>query len=120
MQFMLGEKSEDECGPLNAGGDLREQLQPTGCRVFTSATSMPSDKARVDVGFDLKGAAQRVEIDPSPRLATSKKLGRDIPSCPPVGLRRPPWAALARRACSILLSTYFDYIGVTCPSARST
>jgi hypothetical protein len=38
----------------------------------------------------------------------------------------PRWAALARRACSILLSAkaawqdYFDYIGVTCPSARST
>ena len=32
--------------------------------VETRTVSMPPDKARVDVGFDLKGAPQRVEIDP--------------------------------------------------------
>ena len=32
--------------------------------VETRTVSMPSDRARVDVSFDLKGAAQRVEIDP--------------------------------------------------------
>jgi aminopeptidase N len=32
--------------------------------VETRTVSMPSDKARVDVSFDLKGPAQRVEIDP--------------------------------------------------------
>jgi hypothetical protein len=101
------------------------RISPACCRVFTAATLMPSDKARVDVSFDLKGAAQRVEIDPSPRLATSKKLGRDIPSCPPVGLRRPRWAALARRACSILLSAkaaWQDYTSASlapAPAARS-
>jgi hypothetical protein len=32
--------------------------------VETRTISMPSDRARVDVSFDLKGAPQRVEIDP--------------------------------------------------------
>ena len=32
--------------------------------VETRTVSMPSDRARVDVSFDLKGRAQRVEIDP--------------------------------------------------------
>jgi peptidase M28-like protein/peptidase M1-like protein/PDZ domain-containing protein len=32
--------------------------------VETRIVSMPSDRARVDVSFDLKGPAQRVEIDP--------------------------------------------------------
>src|SRR5215472_7578116 len=32
--------------------------------VETRAVSMPSDRARVDASFDLKGSAQRVEIDP--------------------------------------------------------
>jgi aminopeptidase N len=32
--------------------------------VETRTVSMPSDRARVDVSFDLKGPAQRVEIDP--------------------------------------------------------
>jgi aminopeptidase N len=32
--------------------------------IETRIVSMPSDKARVDVSFDLKGPAQRVEIDP--------------------------------------------------------
>jgi peptidase M28-like protein/peptidase M1-like protein/PDZ domain-containing protein len=32
--------------------------------VETRTVSMPSDRARVDISFDLKGAAQRVEIDP--------------------------------------------------------
>jgi aminopeptidase N len=32
--------------------------------VETRIISMPSDRARVDVSFDLKGAARRVEIDP--------------------------------------------------------
>jgi aminopeptidase N len=32
--------------------------------VETRTVSMPSDKARIDVSFDLKGTAQRVEIDP--------------------------------------------------------
>jgi hypothetical protein len=32
--------------------------------VETRTVSMPSDRARVDVSFDLKGTAQRVEIDP--------------------------------------------------------
>src|SRR5215468_7965819 len=32
--------------------------------VETRTISMPSDKARVDMSFDLKGPAQRVEIDP--------------------------------------------------------
>src|ERR1700730_5348951 len=32
--------------------------------VETRTVSMPSDKARIDVSFDLKGPAQRVEIDP--------------------------------------------------------
>jgi peptidase M28-like protein/peptidase M1-like protein/PDZ domain-containing protein len=32
--------------------------------VETRTVSMPADRARVDVGFDLKGRAQRVEVDP--------------------------------------------------------
>src|SRR5499427_6088768 len=32
--------------------------------VETRTVSMPSDRARVDASFDLKGSAQRVEIDP--------------------------------------------------------
>src|SRR5215813_12052510 len=36
--------------------------------VETKVVSMPSDRARVDVSFDLKGAAQRVEIDPQFQL----------------------------------------------------
>ena len=36
--------------------------------VETRTVSMPSDRARVDVSFDLKGAAQRVEIDPQFQL----------------------------------------------------
>ena len=32
--------------------------------VETRTVSMPSDRARIDVSFDLKGRAQRVEIDP--------------------------------------------------------
>jgi acetylornithine deacetylase/succinyl-diaminopimelate desuccinylase-like protein len=36
--------------------------------VETRTVSMPSDKARVDVSFDLKGPAQRVEIDPQFQL----------------------------------------------------
>jgi hypothetical protein len=36
--------------------------------VETRTVSMPSDRARVDVSFDLKGAARRVEIDPQFQL----------------------------------------------------
>ena len=36
--------------------------------VETKVVSMPSDRARVDVSFELKGAAQRVEIDPQFQL----------------------------------------------------
>lgn len=36
--------------------------------VETRTVSMPSDRARVDVSFDLKGVAQRVEIDPQFQL----------------------------------------------------
>lgn len=36
--------------------------------VETRTVSMPSDRARVDISFDLKGTAQRVEIDPQFQL----------------------------------------------------
>ena len=36
----------------------------TDKRVETRTVSMPSDRARVEVSFDLKGRAQRVEVDP--------------------------------------------------------
>src|SRR5258708_1874507 len=32
--------------------------------IETKIVSMPSDRARVDVSFDLKGTAQRIEVDP--------------------------------------------------------
>jgi hypothetical protein len=63
----LGERvditlSQVQAGPLFAL-DVPVVIK-TDKGVETRTVSMPSDRARVDVSFDLKGPAQRVEVDP--------------------------------------------------------
>jgi hypothetical protein len=102
------------------------RISPACCRVFTAATLMPSDKARVDVSFDLKGAAQSRSIHP---LAWQHRKSWDgislrarrLDSAAHVGL---PWRGAPAPSClaprRLAWQDYFDYIGVACPSARST